>query len=54
MREDDVRARMARQVARDDRLAKADLVIDNSGSPGDLEAQIEELWPRLLARGGST
>ena len=31
MREADVRARMARQVPREERLAKADLVIDNSG-----------------------
>ena len=33
MREADVRARMARQAAREERLAKADVVIDNSGTP---------------------
>jgi len=54
MREDDVRARMGRQVARDERLAKADLVIDNSGTPEDLSAQVDELWPRLLAIGSTT
>ena len=33
---DDVRARMARQVSRSDRLEKADFVIDNSGDLDDL------------------
>lgn len=47
MREADARARMAHQVSREDRLAKADLVVDNSGSLDDLAAQIDELWPRL-------
>jgi dephospho-CoA kinase len=54
MDEADARARMASQVARDDRLAKADLVIDNSGTPADLATQIDELWPRLLALGAGT
>ena len=54
MREADVRARMARQVSREERLAKADLVIDNSGTPADLERRIDELWPRLLALGDLT
>jgi len=47
MREDDARARMARQVPRADRLAKADVVLDNSGTPEDLRRQVEELWARL-------
>ena len=51
MRESDARARMANQVPREERLAKADVVIDNSGTTGDLAAQIDELWPRLLALG---
>lgn len=51
MRADDARARMANQVPREDRLAKADLVIDNSGTPAELAARIDELWPRLLALG---
>ena len=52
MREADVRARMARQVSREVRLAKADLVIDNSGSLEDLAALVDELWPKLLLLGG--
>ena len=42
---------MARQVPREERLAKADLVIDNSGTPEDLAARVDEVWPRLLALG---
>jgi dephospho-CoA kinase len=51
MQEADARARMARQVPRAERLAKADLVIDNSGTLEDLAAQVDEAWPRLLALG---
>ena len=36
MREADVRARMARQATREERLARADRVVDNSGSVDDL------------------
>ncbi|MGQ0430958.1 MAG: dephospho-CoA kinase [Microthrixaceae bacterium] len=53
MREDDARARMARQASRADRLAKADIVIDNSGSLDELDAAIAEVWPRLLALGAA-
>jgi dephospho-CoA kinase len=48
MREDDVRARMARQAGREERLAKADVVIDNSGTLAELEAAVAAIWPRLL------
>ncbi len=51
MREDDVRARMANQVSREDRLARADHVIDNRGSIDDLTERVAELWPRLVALG---
>lgn len=40
----DVRARIARQASREDRLAKADVVIDNSGSLDDLRRQVDEAW----------
>lgn len=52
MREDDARARMARQASREDRLARADLVIDNSGTLAALEAAVAEAWPTLLALTG--
>lgn len=46
---DDARARMARQVSRADRLAKADVVLDNSGTPDALRLQVEALWRRIEA-----
>ncbi|HAS10061.1 MAG TPA: dephospho-CoA kinase [Acidimicrobiaceae bacterium] len=47
--EADARARMARQSSREDRLAKADVVIDNSGAVADLGPQVDELWARIQA-----
>ncbi len=43
-REDDARARISHQAPREERLARADLVIDNSGTPADLIPQIERCW----------
>lgn len=40
---DEVRAIMAAQVSRDERLARADDVIDNGGSPAALVPQVAEL-----------
>lgn len=45
--EADARARIGRQATREQRLATADFVVDNSGSPDDLEPQIERLWAWL-------
>lgn len=45
--ESDARARMSRQASRDQRLAGADFVVDNSGRPEDLPAQIDALWEWL-------
>lgn len=42
--EDDARARVARQASREERVAKADRVLDNSGSREDLLAQVDEAW----------
>jgi dephospho-CoA kinase len=44
MDEDDARRRMAAQVSRADRLAAADLVIDNSGSPKALVTEVDRAW----------
>jgi dephospho-CoA kinase len=46
--EADARARIGRQVSREERLAAADRVIDNSGDRETLAAQIEELWAWIL------
>jgi dephospho-CoA kinase len=48
MTAEDAQARMAAQATREVRLAAADMVLDNSGSPQDLVEQVDELWPRLL------
>lgn len=45
--EADARARIARQASRDERLKTADFVIDNRGTPADLEPQIDRLWDWL-------
>jgi dephospho-CoA kinase len=38
---------MAAQASRPQRLAVADLVIDNSGSLADLDHRVAELWAHL-------
>jgi dephospho-CoA kinase len=47
MDEGDARRRMAAQVSRADRLAAADLVVDNGGSRADLEAEVDRVWADL-------
>lgn len=42
--ETDARARIAKQATREERLAKADFVIDNGGPPDALPAQIDAAW----------
>jgi len=44
MDEADVRARIANQATREERLEVADRVIDNSGSRDDLRRQVDEVW----------
>ena len=50
MAADQARARMAAQASREQRLAVADIVIDNSGSLEDLDRQIAEVWADLERR----
>lgn len=45
--EEDARARVAAQISREERRAIADVVVDNSGSLADLEAQIDGVWSWL-------
>ncbi|GCD99485.1 dephospho-CoA kinase [Embleya hyalina] len=47
MPEADARARMAAQASREQRLAVADVVIDNDGPLAALEPQVHALWERL-------
>jgi dephospho-CoA kinase len=42
--EADARARISRQATREQRLATADFVVDNSGDHADLKPQIDKLW----------
>jgi dephospho-CoA kinase len=49
MSESDARARIAKQSSRDDRLAIATHVIDNSGSFDELEQRVDEVWRELTA-----
>jgi dephospho-CoA kinase len=42
--EEDVRRRMANQVSREDRLAKADFVVDNAGPEAALAAEVDRAW----------
>lgn len=46
---DDARARIAKQATREERLATADVVIDNSGTIDELIPQVDALWAWLVA-----
>jgi dephospho-CoA kinase len=48
MTEEDARARIGRQATREERIARADRVLDNSGTVTDLERQVDELWAWLV------
>lgn len=48
--EQDARARIASQASREERLAAADVVIDNSGSLSDLSDQVTRAWPMVSGR----
>ncbi|MFF7413053.1 dephospho-CoA kinase [Streptomyces lydicus] len=47
MAEDEAKSRMAAQATREQRLAIADLVIDNDGPLEALEPQVRAVWERL-------
>jgi dephospho-CoA kinase len=44
MTEEDARSRMSRQASREERRARADVVIDNRGTPMDLRRQVDAVW----------
>lgn len=53
MTESQARARMAAQAGRDERLAIADMVVDNTGALDELDGQVARLWRDLVNRAGS-
>jgi dephospho-CoA kinase len=54
MPEEDARSRIAAQATREQRLAIADFVIDNSGPLTALDAKIDEIWTELTTRATAT
>jgi dephospho-CoA kinase len=48
--EDQARARMAAQATREQRLAIADIVIDNSGTLDELDLLVGDVWAELESR----
>ena len=51
MTEADARARIAAQAGRDERLAAADVVIENTGTLTELNARVDEIWKDLVDPG---
>ncbi|WP_181787928.1 dephospho-CoA kinase [Streptomyces phytophilus] len=52
MAQDEARARMAAQATREQRLAIADIVVDNDGTQAELAERVRKLWEELVARKG--
>jgi dephospho-CoA kinase len=50
MTREQAEARMAAQATREQRLAVASIVVDNSGSLAELDRQVGELWTELRRR----
>jgi dephospho-CoA kinase len=50
MTREQVAARVAAQASREDRLAIADIVLDNSGSLAELDREAGDLWAELCRR----
>jgi dephospho-CoA kinase len=50
MAEADAKARIAAQASREERLAAADIVIENEGTLDALDARVAEVWKDLSAR----
>jgi dephospho-CoA kinase len=49
---EDVRRRIAAQATDAQRAEVADIFLDNDGTLGELEAQVDRLWAELTARAG--
>lgn len=51
MSRDEAERRMAAQATREERLAAADVVVDNEGDLEDLGRQVDQLWAKLSVAG---
>jgi len=51
--DEDARSRVAAQASRAERLAAADFVIDNSGTPDQMAARVARLWSELVECAGA-
>ena len=47
--EEDARSRIAAQISREERLAAADSVVDNSGTRDQLLQQVDAFWEQVVA-----
>ena len=47
------RSRIAAQVTDEVRAAAADVLLDGTGSPAGLRAQVDALWDRIAAERGA-
>ena len=47
MSPEDAEARIAAQSSNEDKIARADIVIDNSGTEAELEAKVDFAWRRI-------
>ena len=52
MTDEEAKRRVASQASRADRLAAADLVVENSGTLTDLDRRVDEVWATLEQRAG--
>ena len=50
---EDARSRIHSQLSREERLARADFVIDNRGTLDNTSPQVEEIWKLLILRGST-
>ncbi|WP_328999069.1 dephospho-CoA kinase [Kribbella sp. NBC_00709] len=54
MSDEEANRRISSQASREDRLAAADVVVDNSGSLDDLDRRIDQVWEQLAGHGPDT
>jgi dephospho-CoA kinase len=54
MTDTEANQRIASQASREDRLAAADVVVDNSGSLAELDHRLDRVWEQLVGHGPDT